>query len=315
MNAARWNGDDFEAMTEWANNQRIFTRRLIFLLHVASCRHIWGLLGPLARRYARVLEKYADGQATIEQVRGAFPDDLEGDVPGSPARLAFVFARAMTLDDDFMPAFMFSRNIRRAVISDAILARILRETLGDPFFGAPEAGLCAACGSGRHDRCGGQVSASGIRCGCQVCWGKPPPLPPPAWITPTVCGLALAAYQKRGKQCNRCKGPLMFQRGMYCVRDDHGDLVPCPTCRGTGWLGDGSLDSSRLAILADALEEAGCNDGELLWHLRISKTSSHTRRCGTEFRGCEPNCPKAAWEKNGPHYRGCWALDFVLEKR
>src|SRR5262245_55474500 len=46
----------------------------------------------------------------------------------------------------------------------------------------------------------------------------------------------------------------------------------------------GELDPARLAVLADALEEAGCSDAELLGHLRSS----------------------------GPHVRGCWALDLTL---
>jgi hypothetical protein len=39
----------------------------------------------------------------------------------------------------------------------------------------------------------------------------------------------------------------------------------------------GSLDRVRLAILADALEEAGCNDRHLLGHLR--EPGSHVRGC------------------------------------
>ena len=42
----------------------------------------------------------------------------------------------------------------------------------------------------------------------------------------------------------------------------------------------------RLPILADALEEAGCDAAELLTHLRGP----------------------------GPHVRGCWAVDLVLGK-
>jgi hypothetical protein len=42
----------------------------------------------------------------------------------------------------------------------------------------------------------------------------------------------------------------------------------------------------RLAILADALEDAGCDNPELLAHLRST----------------------------APHVRGCWALDLVLQK-
>jgi hypothetical protein len=45
----------------------------------------------------------------------------------------------------------------------------------------------------------------------------------------------------------------------------------------------GALDGSRLQVLADALEEAGCGDAALLGHLRGP----------------------------GPHVRGCWAVDVV----
>jgi hypothetical protein len=51
-------------------------------------------------------------------------------------------------------------------------------------------------------------------------------------------------------------------------------------------LPDGTLDNGRLAVLADALEEAGCTDADLLGHLRGA----------------------------GPHGRGCWAVDIVLGK-
>jgi hypothetical protein len=42
----------------------------------------------------------------------------------------------------------------------------------------------------------------------------------------------------------------------------------------------------RLPVLADALEEAGCTDAEILAHCRGP----------------------------GPHVRGCWALDLLLGK-
>jgi hypothetical protein len=51
-------------------------------------------------------------------------------------------------------------------------------------------------------------------------------------------------------------------------------------------LPEGTLDPVRLAVLADALEDAGCTDSELLGHLRAP----------------------------GPHVRGCWALDLALGK-
>jgi hypothetical protein len=75
---------------------------------------------------------------------------------------------------------------------------------------------------------------------------RPRPAVAPAWQTPQVVALAQAAYEERE-------------------------------------LPSGTLDNSRLAVLADALEEAGCTDGELLGHLRSP----------------------------GPHVRGCWAVDLL----
>ena len=104
----------------------------------------------------------------------------------------------------------------------------------------------------------------------------------PAWLTPTVLSLAQAAYDKRpGRECDdaECRG-----RGKWA--DAAGDACECGACHGTGRIDDGSLDPVRLAILADALEEAGCDSEDLLAHLRSP----------------------------GPHVRGCWAVDLVLGK-
>jgi hypothetical protein len=72
----------------------------------------------------------------------------------------------------------------------------------------------------------------------------------PACVTPQVAALAQAAYE-------------------------HRDLP------------SGHLDPSRLAVLADALEDAGCDQADLLGHLRGP----------------------------GPHVRGCWAVDLLLGKQ
>jgi hypothetical protein len=52
-------------------------------------------------------------------------------------------------------------------------------------------------------------------------------------------------------------------------------------------LPSGELDPVRLAVLSDALEEAGCADAELLAHLRSP----------------------------GPHIRGCWPVDLILGRK
>jgi hypothetical protein len=69
----------------------------------------------------------------------------------------------------------------------------------------------------------------------------------PSWQTPTVSSLAHAAYDNR--------------------------LLP-----------SGELEAARLAILADALEDAGCPEAAILDHLRSA----------------------------GPHVRGCWCVDLCL---
>jgi hypothetical protein len=51
-------------------------------------------------------------------------------------------------------------------------------------------------------------------------------------------------------------------------------------------LPDGTLEADQIAVLADALEEAGCTDSEMLNH------------------GRGP----------GPHVRGCWVVDLILGK-
>jgi len=71
----------------------------------------------------------------------------------------------------------------------------------------------------------------------------------PVWRTPTVTALATAAYEDR--------------------------VLPV-----------GTLDNDRLAVLADALEDAGCDNADILTHLRSP----------------------------GPHVRGCWPLDLLLAR-
>jgi hypothetical protein len=96
----------------------------------------------------------------------------------------------------------------------------------------------------------GAREAEAVLCGLLRCViGNPfRPLPSTPILTPIVVSLAQAAYDER--------------------------LLP-----------SGELDPARLAVLSDALEDAGCADA-ILSHLRAS----------------------------GPHVRGCWALDLILGK-
>ena len=99
--------------------------------------------------------------------------------------------------------------------------------------------------------CGGQ-DVSELQSQCALLrdlFGNPfrPATLDPDWLTPNVLALAAAAYAERE-------------------------------------LPSGMLDRTRLAVLADALLDAGCDSIDVLAHCR----------------------------SEGPHVRGCWVIDLLL---
>jgi len=136
------------------------------------------------------------------------------------------------------------------------------------------------------------------------------------WLTPTVLALARAAYET-GRPCEQCRGS-GFKHPSW--REG-----TCPVCHGQG--SDGLLDPVRLAILADALEEAGCPTDEqcpacpgLGYGVQPEWTQEiplyWCGQCDQRTR-CISN-PLLAHLRSeglaGPHARGCWALDLILGK-
>jgi hypothetical protein len=152
-------------------------------------------------------------------------------------------------------------------------ADALREVVGTPMRPAPLLPRVVPC-----DRCNGKGQRTlGRTCG--TCEGHG--TVGTRWPTPVVLALAQAAYHGA---CRDCGGT-----GRVELPGDSGHgpwPEPCFPCRGTGWLHDGELDPARLAVLSDALEDAGCDNADLLAHLRGF----------------------------GPHTLGCWALDLILGK-
>jgi hypothetical protein len=195
------------------------SQRKLNLLAAAAFRRIWQLLpGPKSRLTIKVLEHFADGQATLEQLTTArqqswedasLVDNPEGN--HHPSELAISAVSMDTILDMLMTAAEATAWIK-AGTPDAISepeereqCALVRDIFGNPFR---------------------PVSIS------------------PAWLTPTVSSLAAVAYEERA-------------------------------------LPSGELDTARLAVLADALEETGCQDANILAHLRSP----------------------------GPHVRGCWPVD------
>lgn len=136
--------------------------------------------------------------------------------------------------------------------------------------------------------------------------------------------LAVAAYEERlARKCGECDD------GIICHERDMSSDRKCNACSGTGRIVAVTLDPARLAILSDALEEAGANApcvfcGGKGHHetgmVRCDMEGIHDTRekitcvaCCGSGHGSHP----VTTHLRSPgiiHVRGCWALDLVLGK-
>ena len=184
---------------------------------VALCRRVWHLLtDPRSRDAVEVAERWADREATPEELDAAFEAAFD------------VFAAYREQGGEVAPGW----------------AACAAADISHPDEAAEAVARAAAHAGGE-----GEATA---QAGIMKCvFGNPfrRLTVDAGWLTPTVANLAPVTYEERA-------------------------------------LPSGELDPQRLAVLADALEDAGCADPGLLGHLRSP----------------------------GPHVRGCWALDLVLGK-
>jgi hypothetical protein len=103
---------------------------------------------------------------------------------------------------------------------------------------------------------------------------------------PHVLALPASPVEARLRRLGYRPGYPPHLRATAAAVDRHfARLWKCAKCKRRG-LHSGELDHGRLAVLADALEEAGCDNQEMLTHLRGP----------------------------GPHVRGCWVVDVLLGK-
>jgi hypothetical protein len=187
------------------------------LAGAALCRRIWSLLTDgRSREAVELAERWADGQATAEQLDVAFEagfdayevylgrdqDELQGWAASAASDLAH--------PDELVEAVANATREAEGEDGDAPQAEIVRCVFGNPFR---------------------RITVDA------------------GWRMPLVVALAHAAYDERH-------------------------------------LPSGHLDPARLAVLSDALEDAGCDNADILSHLRSP----------------------------GPHVRGCWVVDLLLGK-
>jgi len=288
--------NDPAAMLESANHiatvngERIglISDRKLRLFACACCRLVWDkLTDPRSRRAVVVAERYADGRAT----EGELVEAQEG------ADVAVCYRQSTETAHLTMA---HCREMWRQ--QPAAQVALLRDIAGNPW-NPVELPYQRACPSTcRYDDISGRVaplSAARPFCpGCSTPWRCP-------WFTPNVVSLAEAAYA--GEACGRCGGEGEVMTVLENVPDAFGGVdsrrqrrVQCPSCDGTGRTG-GALDAHRLAVLADALEDAGCDDASILRHLREQPREIYTGHGNSELY--EP-----------VHVRGCWVVDLLLGK-
>jgi hypothetical protein len=125
---------------------------------------------------------------------------------------------------------------------------------------------------------------------------------PVRWMNSEVRSLALAAYNERDeKRCEKCIGFGFLRANPY----DRSDKVKCETCKGVGKLDNsGCLDKVRLNILADCLEDHGCEDQELLVPLR-----GYIKLATKDMYNNDVYV-----EADTERFRGFWPLDLLLNK-
>lgn len=278
---------DPQAMLSVLNGEKPWGQvsdRKLRLFACACVRQVWHLLtDDRSRNAVEVAERFADGEATAEERRvGA---DAAYDAMGTPpnylpdmtnlpngkwANAAAAATNACWHDDQSRAVIW---QTQQAGALPAVQANLLRDMIGNPFRPVRLPHLWKA--------------PMGT-----ACYSHP-------WLTPTVVSLAQAAYEERRKGCPRCD-----YTGRITNNTTRG-WQTCPHCYGKE-CSDGALDNDRLAVLADALEEAGCDNAEILNHLRphiVGEWEDHE----TGTSGVITSVPLV-------HVRGCWVLDLLLGK-
>jgi hypothetical protein len=240
--------------TDRSNRLRFLNRpenlRKLRLFSAACCRRVWRWLAdPRSRRAVEVAERRADGHATDVEAREA-------------AALAEAAARAAA------PALTARADPTAAAASGAALAR-----------GAAGAHAALAAWYCVIDFPSEAADQAVLAAAAPVSRG--------VWGTQGWAMACRAAYRQEGRAQKALLDEVFGGPVRPAAVDPvwlawQGGVVPALAL---GIYEERAFE--RLAILADALEEAGCADAALLGHCRAP---------------------------GGEHVRGCWAVDLVLRR-
>jgi hypothetical protein len=226
------------------------------LFACSCCRSFWHLFTDQhARQAVEVAERFADGQASLDELAAAGHSAGEAERAAMSCILELTGGRAwhgpLPLPPD-LEAAQQARGTAAAAVAAAATINLGRAAEK----AALECVLAAGVGKERWDDDRPvQHAVEAMQCDLlRDLFGNPfrPVTLDPSlltWDSGLVVALARAAFDERQ-------------------------------------LSSGHLDPDRLAVLVDTLEEAGCDDADILGHLRGP----------------------------GPHVRGCWPLDLLLGK-
>jgi hypothetical protein len=241
-------------MLEYLSNHRKLCKtngRRFTLFAIACCRRIWQLiLTESCRRAVDVAERYVEGLASEEERCTAWSDGFSS-----------VVEEGIHLNESDCQELIYWGRIYGGFAVQAALGLVGAGGVTASSV-ASNAAIDLALDA-RRKRSGQDASAMAFDATyateqiaqaeiIREIVGNPfrPVVIDPGLLTPTVLSLAQAAYDNRN-------------------------------------LPSGHLDNARLAALADALEDVGCDNADILNHCR----------------------------QPGVHVRGCWVLDLLLGKQ
>jgi hypothetical protein len=226
-------------------------QRRLRLFRCACCRAVWDLFDDdLCRQAVELSERYADRAASRAQLK-AVHDGVEELAQAARQQMGEASRHYAATDGVWKTTFVWQEITSAAqwTASTRFDPRVTHiVTMSTQLARAWLAGESPASSEAANVRQQQERMQTQL---LQDIFGNPfhSVTVDPSWLTPTVKNLATASYEQRSSP-------------------------------------GGELDATSLAVLADALEEAGCADQAILGHLRGP----------------------------GPHVRGCHILDEILRR-